>query len=146
MATSPELWSEAQRLVVMAGRTYREASALTGISESAIQKRAASDNWRAQRQRRLAFQDRMFALKEAALDRAEKAIAEGDKTAPQIVGVLARLEAARPERVLNDPGLRRAVAVEVLERLLVWLEATDGDLAAKLAEKLERFGRECLNE
>ena len=138
-------WAEARRLVVSQGLGYNEAAALAGLSVSAVQKRAAKEGWQDERKRRSDYLKNLWALKPLLLKRITKALDTADGTAPQLIAQLRQLEQMVPEKTALDPGLRRAVAVEELERFLRWAVQVEPKLATGLSGLLERYGREQLD-
>lgn len=92
---SAEQWQQAYDLVVKAGLSYAEAAEQAGLSLSALQKRAASRDWRADRERHeQTAEEYRRTIFQAKLNAAKKVLSSGD---PQDVHALTALERAYPE-------------------------------------------------
>lgn len=154
MATRSDAWAEAHRLVVHEGYSYTEAAEATGIPLSTLQKRAASEEWRQKRDVQMSYAAQVRTLKAGLLAQALKLMspgADGEKppdpaAAAQLVYAWKQAESTYPEHRYggqkDDPKVRLAVALEVLDALVAYLGRSDRAALTKLEPHLAPFARE----
>ncbi len=128
----PSLWNAARRMVVEDGSTYDQVVERTGISLSAVQKRAAEEDWQGQRDHFVAsaaeYKQKVAALKGRYLD---KALASGD---PQDVHAWQAIEKAYPEHRYGalSEGERRALVAAYIEAEVGYLATAAPELLGEL--------------
>lgn len=128
----PSLWNAARRMVVEDGSTYDQVVERTGISLSAVQKRAAEEGWKDQRDRFVSsaaeYKQKVTLLKGRYLD---KALESGD---PQDVHAWQAIEKAYPEHRYGALGEaeRRALVAAFIEAQVSYLASTVPDLLGEL--------------
>lgn len=128
--------AEAKRLVVAENMTYAQAAEATGVPVSTIQKTGAREDWMGQRQTRASYDATVGMLKAAAL---KKAMASMD---PQDIYAWQAIEKAYPEhrrRSKDDPQVRMAVAVEIIEELVTFLGQNDRNALASVQPLIQPF-------
>lgn len=144
MATRLEAWDLAKRMVVSEGATYAEAAEASGIPVSTLQKRAAADEWQGQRSTVGSYIAQIRAIKSEMLADIQGTSPGADKT--QKIFALVQLEKAYPEHrytpPVEDPELKKRIALEVLELLATYLEGTDRTAFEKLRGHFLVFGKQ----
>ncbi len=136
--TNAEAWDFARHLVVGEGRTYAEAAGMSGVPLSTLQKRAGREKWMDQRSHAATYEATVRALKVKLLQSA----LEADPPDPQRVFAWKQAEAAFPEHRYagkEDPRLRLAVTVEVIEQLVQYLTEHDRNALSAVQPHLRGF-------
>jgi hypothetical protein len=132
-------WDEARRLVTAEGASYADAAQACGLALSTLQKRAAQEQWQAQRSSGQSYLDTMRAIKA----KLAVTIAGQENPDPQSLFALTRLEASFPEHryqpQVADPQARRAVVLEVLDSLVTYLGDHAPDVLAAIRPHLAPF-------
>ncbi len=142
-------WVEARRLVVHEGMSYEDAAVACDIPLSTLQKRAAAERWQEERSTGQSYAATVRALKAATLARAHQAMTDAGtdpQAATQLLFAWRSAETAWPEHryapAAADPKARLAVAAELLEQLVAYLERTDRAALAALAPHIAPFAAE----
>jgi hypothetical protein len=151
MPTRSDAFAEARRLVVHEGYSYSEAADVTGIPLSTLQKRAAGEDWQSARDVQMSYAAQVRSLKSSLLARAIAAMqGEGDKppdpqAAAQLTFAWKQAESTWPEHRYTtqkeDPKVRLAIALEVLEELVDHFATVDRTLVTRMEPHLGGFAK-----
>lgn len=139
MATRAEAWATAKVMVVRDNATYTEAAAATGLPVSTIQKRAATEEWQADRETAVSYDASIRKMKRDLLAQVMEAI-EAKRDASQLVFAWKTAEAAFPEHryspTKTDPKAKLAIAADLIEVVVEYLAEHDTVALAKLEPHL----------
>lgn len=145
MATRADGWSEAHRLVVHEGWSYTDAANATGIPISTLQKRAANEDWQGSRSTQMSYAAQIRSLKSGLLTKALAAMETDPAAAAQLVYAWKQAEATYPEHRYgtqkDDPKVRLAIGVELLDELVTFLGKVDRELLTRLTPRLPDFAK-----
>ena len=146
--TESQARAQARRLVV-AGASYEEAAAETGVPVSTLQKVGAREGWTKQRSTAADYLANAAAMKRLMMERCMAALAEATDTASltaanQLHQQLLAMEKAFPEYRYGeqraDPKVRLGVAMEALELLVgEYLATRDRNAITALAPHITGF-------
>lgn len=132
-------WERARTAVVVHGKSYTQAAEDTGISPSALQKRAGQERWQDQRsqelQRKSAYLGNVRDLKAELLQEVRKS------KDPQQLHALLALERAFPEHryAQVSDGEKRGIVAVVVEQLVQYLGDADANLLGAFRSHLRPF-------